>query len=106
MHVFDNNYLLSKEDMPEIKLPDNENCIIRFEVRKNKIYEEIIRVAEEIEADLIVIATEGHNGILDALFGSTSEQVLRHSTCPILSIPVAKGVYMPRYYETLGDKNP
>lgn len=106
MHVFDNSNLLSKEDMPEIKLPDNENCIIRFEVRKNRIYEEIIRVAEEIGADLIVIATEGHNGFLDALFGSTSEQVLRHSNCPILTIPVAQGVYLPRYYDTVGDKTP
>jgi len=43
--------------------------------------------AHATEADLIVMATEGRNGFLDALRGSHSEQVLRQCACPLLAIP-------------------
>ena len=51
--------------------------------------EEIIEAANEISADLIVMMTVGHEGILDTLRGSTSEQVLRHAPCPLLAVPEA-----------------
>jgi len=33
--------------------------------------------------------TEGHEGVLDAMRGSVTEQVLRRSTCPMLAVPAA-----------------
>ncbi len=97
MHVMEKNNKSAEDDFPEIVIPENEDCVVRVEVKKSSIIEEISRVADEINADLIVIPTEGRNGFLDAVFGSTSEQVLRHSNCPTLSIPVAYGKYVPRY---------
>ena len=38
-------------------------------------------------ADLIVMATEGHQGFLDAIRGSTTERVLRQAPCPVLAVP-------------------
>jgi len=35
-----------------------------------------------------VMTTEGPDGFLDALRGSTSEQVLRKARCPIVNLPV------------------
>jgi nucleotide-binding universal stress UspA family protein len=35
------------------------------------------------------MVTAGHEGILDTLRGSISEQVLRHSPCPVLAVPDA-----------------
>lgn len=49
--------------------------------------EVILRRAEEVGADLIVMTTEGPHGFLDALRGSTSERVLRKTPCPVLSLP-------------------
>ncbi len=46
---------------------------------------EIIRVAKEEPVDLIVLGTHG-KGLLDhALFGSTTERVVRKARCPVLT---------------------
>jgi nucleotide-binding universal stress UspA family protein len=45
---------------------------------------EIVRLAEEQKADLIVMATHGRGFISHAVMGSTSERVLRRSCCPVL----------------------
>jgi nucleotide-binding universal stress UspA family protein len=42
----------------------------------------------ELNADLIVIPTEQRQGQLNPLFGTTSEQLLRDTSCPVLAIPV------------------
>jgi nucleotide-binding universal stress UspA family protein len=47
----------------------------------------ILQIAHEMQADLIIMPTEGRQGFLDALRGSTSEQMLRQCTCPLLAIP-------------------
>jgi len=73
------------EQMPEITAPASLGDSFQSTARPGNPVEEILRSAEE--ADLIVMATEGHNGILDALRGSTTEQVLRRAPCAVLAIP-------------------
>lgn len=46
--------------------------------------QEIVKVAEEWKADVIVSGTRGRSGISRLLLGSTAEGVLRHSQIPIL----------------------
>jgi nucleotide-binding universal stress UspA family protein len=48
----------------------------------------ILEEALNVEADLIVMSTDGRHGFLDALRGSHSERVLHGSPCPLLAIPV------------------
>jgi nucleotide-binding universal stress UspA family protein len=48
----------------------------------------IITTARECEADLIVIATHGYTGAKRLLLGSTTERVVRHAPCPVLTVPV------------------
>jgi nucleotide-binding universal stress UspA family protein len=48
---------------------------------------QILGAAGQLEADLIVMPTQGHDGILDMLRGSTTEQVLRMANCPVLAVP-------------------
>ncbi len=45
---------------------------------------EIIRQADDNDADLIVIATHGLSGLHKLVFGSVTEKVLRDSHCPVL----------------------
>ena len=47
---------------------------------------EIVRVAAEREADLIVISSHGRTGLGRILFGSTAEAVVRHASCPVLVV--------------------
>jgi nucleotide-binding universal stress UspA family protein len=51
------------------------------------VVDTILAEATEHRVGLIVMATEGHDGILDALRGSTTEQVLRRAPCPVLAVP-------------------
>jgi universal stress protein A len=47
---------------------------------------EIVNYANEVDARLIVMTTHGYSGMKHVLLGSTTEDVLRHASCPVLSI--------------------
>jgi universal stress protein A len=47
---------------------------------------EIVRLAREHGADLIILATHGHSGLKHVLLGSTAEYVVRHAPCPVLTV--------------------
>jgi nucleotide-binding universal stress UspA family protein len=54
-------------------------------IRDGRIYQEIIAVAREIKADLIVMAS--HNPALkDYLLGPNSARVVRHADCSVLVV--------------------
>jgi nucleotide-binding universal stress UspA family protein len=53
---------------------------------KGRPFMEIIRQAEQLEADLIVIATHGRKGVSHFVFGSTAEKVVRMAPCPVLTV--------------------
>jgi universal stress protein A len=46
---------------------------------------EIIRVAGEIHADLIVVGSHGRHG-LGLLLGSTASSVIHHAACDVLAV--------------------
>jgi nucleotide-binding universal stress UspA family protein len=50
---------------------------------------EILRVARERACDLIVLATHGRSGLSRLLSGSVAEDVIRHASCPVVSVRVA-----------------
>ncbi len=47
---------------------------------------EIVRVAAERKADLIVMGTHGRTGLAHALMGSVAEKVVRMAACPVLTV--------------------
>ncbi|HYM17252.1 MAG TPA: universal stress protein [Micropepsaceae bacterium] len=59
-----------------------------LELRPTPAIEGIVKEADEWNADLILMPTAGHSGLKDAISGSTSERVIRHAPCPVLTIPV------------------
>lgn len=48
--------------------------------------EEIVNVAKDMKADLIVLGTHGRKGIDKILFGSVAEKVIKTATVPVLSM--------------------
>ncbi len=48
--------------------------------------DEIVRLAEEEDVDLIVIATHGQTGWGRIFFGSVAEKVVRLAECPVLTV--------------------
>jgi nucleotide-binding universal stress UspA family protein len=47
---------------------------------------EIIRIAAEQNADLLVVGTHGYTGWNRLALGSVSEYIVRHSPCAVLTI--------------------
>ena len=55
-------------------------------VKTHKVFSEINDVAEEFEADLIVMGSQGTAGVKEVFVGSNTEKVVRTSNCPVLVI--------------------
>ena len=49
--------------------------------------ETILREADNLKADLIIIGSHGHGAVYHLILGSVSQEVLRNAICPILIIP-------------------
>jgi nucleotide-binding universal stress UspA family protein len=47
---------------------------------------EIVTLAEELEAGLVVVGSRGLGGVRRALMGSVSDAVVRHAHCPVLVV--------------------
>jgi nucleotide-binding universal stress UspA family protein len=47
---------------------------------------EIIHLAEDLGAGLVVMGSRGRGGIRRALLGSVSDSVARHAHCPVLVV--------------------
>jgi len=63
-----------------------ENCRPAIRIAHGKAYREILGVATEEAADLIVMGVHGRNALDRMLFGSTTNQVIRRATCPVLTV--------------------
>ena len=55
-------------------------------VRLGKPHQEILNEVDEKNIDLIVLASHGHTGVEQILFGSTAMRIVRLAKCPVLII--------------------
>jgi nucleotide-binding universal stress UspA family protein len=55
-------------------------------VRAGMAWQEITTAAQEIDADLIIIPTQGHTGLQHVMLGRVAERVVRHASCPVLVV--------------------
>jgi nucleotide-binding universal stress UspA family protein len=61
-------------------------CECREIVRTGKAYREILEAARTADADLIVLGVRGRHAVDLALFGSTTNHVVRSAECPVLTV--------------------
>jgi nucleotide-binding universal stress UspA family protein len=61
-------------------------CKCKTTIRRGKAYREILAVAQEEQIDLIVLGVRGRNPVDLALFGSTTNHVVRTAECPVLTV--------------------
>lgn len=55
-------------------------------VRHGAVWKNLATIVEENEIDLIVVGTHGRTGLGKLLLGSVAEDILRHATCPVLTV--------------------
>jgi nucleotide-binding universal stress UspA family protein len=75
----------AREELQKVIPADPE---IRFEHRllHGVSSERIVELAEEAQADLIVMGTHGRGGLKRLLMGSVAELVVRNASCPVLTL--------------------
>jgi nucleotide-binding universal stress UspA family protein len=61
-----------------------------FRLQAGVPFEEIVKVAGEEHADLIVMGTHGRGGLERAVLGSVAERVIRLAPCPVVTVRQAK----------------
>jgi nucleotide-binding universal stress UspA family protein len=62
----------------------------------DNIAETILYAASANEADLIIMGTQGANGIIQKLFGSKAAHVINRSNVPVLTIPLDYDFIAPK----------
>ena len=73
-------------DMPAVVTPMQRGWRWEKVTRQGDVVKEILELERQRAADLVVMTTQGRDGFLDALRGSTTERVLRGARCPLLMI--------------------
>jgi len=81
-------YVGKRDDLPTVESPRDSGWTWNTIIREGDVVETITGVADEVEAGLVVMTTNGRDGFLDALRGSHSERVLSKLRCPLLNLPV------------------
>src|SRR5262249_1920857 len=61
-------------------------CQVKERATTGTPWREILAVADERKADLVVMGAHGHGPVGERLFGSTASQVVRRSACPVLVV--------------------
>jgi nucleotide-binding universal stress UspA family protein len=77
--------------LPVVGVPERIGWTWDRVTKGGDVVQEILEEAARDRSDVIVMATQGHRGFLDALRGSTTERVVRGSPCPVLAVPAVEG---------------
>jgi nucleotide-binding universal stress UspA family protein len=80
----------ASDTMPAVNWPEVPGWKWVKELRTGDVIQSIVAAARDLDADLIVMSTDGRNEFLDSLRGSHSERVLRHGAAPLLTVPVGE----------------
>jgi nucleotide-binding universal stress UspA family protein len=75
-------------ETPIVKIPTDTGWTWNRLTKEGEPAEIILQAASSMAADLIMMTTDGPEGFLDGLRGTTSERVLRKARCPIANLPV------------------
>jgi nucleotide-binding universal stress UspA family protein len=75
----------AEERLRRLTPPDARIRIERL-MREGDVAGQILRVAEEIPCDVIVMGTHGRTGLSRLLMGSVAERVVRKSHCPVVTL--------------------
>jgi nucleotide-binding universal stress UspA family protein len=59
---------------------------VKVRLGNGKPYVQVLNVAAQERSDLIIVGVHGRNPVDMALFGSTTNQIVRRATCPVLTL--------------------
>jgi nucleotide-binding universal stress UspA family protein len=74
-----------KRQLRQLTVHD-KNVRVAHRFEQGDAVTEILRVAQEENASLIVMGTHGRSALAGLLMGRVAEHVLRRATCPVLTV--------------------
>jgi nucleotide-binding universal stress UspA family protein len=69
-----------------VPAPAREWCTPEILVTEGKPWREILRVAGDRKADIVVLGVLGRGAVDLTLFGSTTHHIVREASCPVLTV--------------------
>jgi nucleotide-binding universal stress UspA family protein len=87
----DNGYHRLLWDQLHAFRPEDPAVGVDYWLREGEPAAEILKLAQEEGADLIVLGTHGRTGLGRILLGSVAEQVVRRAACPVLTVKMPHG---------------
>lgn len=93
-HLFSNqSYEDPIRDQIQVKLDDLANKAqaeagvkVNTTIRRGKVYEEIVHIADETDAKFIIMGTHGAVGLKKKFIGSNAARVIKEANCPVITI--------------------
>jgi nucleotide-binding universal stress UspA family protein len=87
VHVEDLDPHWPERRLDEIRAREvGDELDVRIVVRHGCVFDQIVSVARDEHADLIVTTTHGHTGLRHLLMGSTAECVVHGAPCAVLVV--------------------
>jgi nucleotide-binding universal stress UspA family protein len=77
------------------RIQEKGGTVTRSHLREGRTFEEVIRLSEDIAADLLVVGSRGHGGLRRMLMGSNSEDIVHHARHPVLVVRSGENVWPP-----------
>lgn len=78
---------LAREELKRFADKEVPGVHLERQVRSGLPWEQILKEAREIRADLLVLGTHGRSGLERLLLGSVTSDVLREARCTLLVVP-------------------
>src|SRR5919107_4789221 len=69
--------------------------VTRSHLRQGRTFEEVIKLSDELEADLLLVGSHGYRGLRRMLMGSQSEAIVHHAHRPVLVVRRGEDVWPP-----------
>jgi nucleotide-binding universal stress UspA family protein len=82
--IYDDAHTEAKEKLDQMaaRLEISNRCYVRH----GQVWKGLAALIEENEIDLVVVGTHGRTGLGKLLLGSVAEDILRHASCPVLTV--------------------
>ena len=75
----------ARRQLAQITAPD-PHIAVGHRLAQGNPAEEILKIAQSLPADLVVLGTHGWTGLARLLMGSVAETVMRKAPCPVLTV--------------------
>ncbi len=80
-------YVGKEPNMPAVNLPEVPMVYWSEIIHEGQVAEEILTASDRFNTDMIAMATQTKHRLKNLIHGSTTEKVLRQTSCPLLAVP-------------------